>query len=861
MSLQITSIRHLRAGNVMDPGSGAVLTLSGLDQQRRISTAQVARRLAAFPCTFRWPLAPAELPQPTAWLRLIEALSERARLQPQPLRVLQQADATAVIWLPVDDRLAAEAAAQLSCLLLSQVQGGAVSAAEVSRLWSLLESRFWNQTHAHLARAAQRIDVPVARLYRNGQEFLQLGQGARSRLFCETLTDRTPLFARQGANKDLMHTLLQGRGVPLPAQVVVDSLDQALAAAERIGWPVVLKPVSGGKGEGVWVGLSGPDQLRQAWQQGGARSRLLVQQMLSGADHRLLVVNGRLLAAAQRRPAVLTSDGQRSLAEQIASLNADPERGVAYERLRNRVPVDERLSLLLQEQGWSLEAVPPRGTPVQLSRTANISQGGDAIDCTDQLHPDNRRLAEDIALLIGSDVVGLDVISQNLGVSWRQGGTWLLEANLSAGLRPHLVANPQSDLCEAIVRQWLGDGPRAGRIPTALITGSLGKTTTSHLLAHILMVSGLRVGLTSSVGVHLDGQPLTRGDHAGGASALSLLEDRRVEALVAEVARGGLLKMGLGVAGCDVSAVLNVRDNHIGTDGIRSREDLARIKSLVAQASSGSLALNVDDPLVMAMAEGHPDEALALVGASAESPRWRAHMQAGHVAALYDMQADGAIRLYAGGRECLHLALSEIPAADDGAVVALAPAAAFAAAMAHCLGLGVTPIAQGLRTFGSDASHLPGRFESFVTEPYQIVLTKSGSVEAMESLSLYSQHKRGRTAGRHILLVVDFDTRPDDALRAIGRAAWGFDHVICASRDQRSGRASADEVPRLLAEGIRSLGEQAPVIHEAGAESQALQVLAELLQPGDFCVVSNFEYLMMKAGLRRVLAARSPHPG
>lgn len=224
------------------------------------------------------------------------------------------------------------------------------------------------------------------------------------------------------------------------------------------------------------------------------------------------------------------------------------------------------------------------------------------------------------------------------------------------------------------------------------------------------------------------------------------------------------------------------------------------------------------------------------------------------------MQTDGAIRLYAAGRELLCLGLADIPAAEEGAVMALALAAAVAGAMAHGMGIGLTHFSQGLRTFGAEASHLPGRFELFVAEPYRIVLTKAGSVEAMESLSIYSQRKRASTTGQRILLVVDYDQRPDDILRAMGRAAWGFDHVICASTDQRQGRNSSAEVPRLLAEGIRSLAEQAPVIHEAGAESQALQRLADLIQPGDVCVVSNFEYLKMKAGLRRVLGLSSVRP-
>ena len=696
----------------------------------------------------------------------------------------------------------------------------------------------WNQTHAHLARAARQLGIPVDRLDRNGQQLLQLGQGCRLRLCRETLSDRTPLFAQWGSDKQSLQTLLRHRGIPLPTQMAVNALEPALAAAETIGWPVVLKPASGGKGRGVWVGLKNPEALRQAWQaQGDAGERpQLVQQYLQGADHRLLVMEGRLLAVAQRQPASLCSDGQRSLLDQITILNADPERGIAYERPRNRIPLDARLEQLLAEQGFTLATVPPAGTEVQLSRTANISQGGTAIDCSDRVHPDNRRLAEDIAQLIGADLVGLDMISRDLSVSWRAGGTWLLEANLSPGLRP----------------QWVGAGPRAGRIPTALITGSIGKTTTSRMLAHLLRSTGLRVGLTSSLGMELDGAVIACGDLAGGGPALQLLQDRRLEALVAEVARGGLLKAGLGIARADVGAVLNVLDNHVGSDGIHSRQDLARIKALVAQAADQLLVLNADDPLVLAMAQNRDPESIALVSQGAGSAAWQAHQRAGHLAVSYTSDPDGRITLHSQGRELLSLGLAEIPASDAGAIGSIAPAAAFAAALASGLGLEPVAILAGLRSYGLEPGHRRGRFEVLRREPWQVVLCSADGPQAVASLSNYALAATEQAPRRRLLMLSAPDNRSDAFLREVGEASWGFDLVICASWDQRRGRA-AEEVPHLLADGIRSLGSGGPACLLGGLESEAVALLAAQIQPGDFCVVCSFESDAMRQRLLTLL--------
>jgi len=762
-------------------------------------------------------------------------------------------------WLPADDAVAAEAVVLLSCHSLCCIQAGGSHDAETERLWTALRSRFWTQTHAHLARAAAQLGVPFHRQLFEDDEFLQLGQGSGLRLCHETLSDRTPLFARAAANKLTLHRLLQERGIPLPAQESVESLEQALAAAERIGWPVVLKPVSGGKGRGVWVGLSGPEQLSKVWREAGIQERQLVQPLLNGDDHRLLVMQGRLMAVAQRRPALLVSDGRRTLGEQIAALNRDPRRGVGYERLLNRLPVDQRLSLLLQEQGFSMQTRPPQGTTVRLSRTANISQGGSAVDCSERIHPDNRRLAEDLALLLGSDVLGLDMISSDIGVSWREGGTWLLEANLSAGLRPHLVADPGTDLCQRIVRQWIGDGPRAGRIPTALITGSIGKTTTSRLLAHILNSAGLRTGLVSSTGVHLGDQTLERRDLAGGAAALRLLQDRRVEALVAEMARGGLLSAGVGLQ-ADVCAVLNVLDNHVGMQGLRSRQDLARVKALVPQATAGLLALNADDPLVLPMGDQRPADQLALISRE-QTPRWQHHRDSGAIAGSYREGPGGEICLWQGVEPVLRLAIEDLPASEAGAVRAIAPAAAFAAAMALGLQVPVATIRSALLGFGLDPAHSDGRFELVCDQPWQVVLCSADGAEAITSLSDYAVSKCQGSDRRRVLMCAAADSRPDDYIRRMGQAAWGFDLVIAAAQQKRKGR-EAQEVPALLAQGIRSIHPEAPEVLESGVEiQQGVSLLAEVLRPGDFCVVTSFETDAMRARLRQMLARRARPEG
>lgn len=846
-------VRPFLSGNRMDAAAGACVELSVAEAPPPLEPEAIWSWLQTLPSTFQIAFTTLNGTLHEVYSALLQALSEQARLEDQnEVRVLRREPRRWLFWLPIDDPQAAELTALLA------LQGVVASAAQPPdrtrslQLWAQLEARGWNQTHRHLARAARRLRIPVRLVDRHDRRCLLLGHGAHQRQLLETLTDQTSALMSHRLDKLALHQHLAGRGIPLPKQRLVHRLDEALDAAAAFGWPVVLKPVSAGKGRGVWVGLQDPEALRQAWErnQDGAHGVMqLVQPVLPGVDHRLLVVNGTLLAAAQRHPAELVSDGRRCVADQLQALNQEPDRGKAYERLRNRVPVDARLENELRLQGWSLRCVPPSGTRIRLSRAANLSQGGHALDCTSAVHPDNRLLAEDVATLLGVDVLGLDLISADLSVSWREGNTWLLEANCSPGLRPHLLADPATDLCERLVQMWCGTDPLQTRIPVALVTGSIGKTTTARVLAHLLRATFGRVALASSTGTALNGERLMEGDAAGGGAAAHLLTDRRVQALVAEMARGNLIERGLGLDPVDGAIVTCIDDNHVGFDGIRTREEMARLKGRVAEAAERCVVLNADDPLVLAMAHDRPPEAIALVSCHPGSAAWHQHRQAKGLVALYETGADGWIRLQRGDDCLLHLRLSEIPAAQGGAVRAVAPAVAFASAQAVGLGSDPSRLRDQLLSFGHHPSHSEGRFEVLVQQPFELVLTWADGARAMASVSDYVLQRSQQQPFRcKRLLCSAPDKRSDAYLQAVGAATLGFDQVFCAAFAKREARP-LEEVPRLLAAGVRSLGAEGPEAVVMGDEFAAVEVLIAALQPGDLAVVSCFDTATMRRTL------------
>ena len=380
------------------------------------------------------------------------------------------------------------------------------------------------------------------------------------------------------------------------------------------------------------------------------------------------------------------------------------------------------------------------------------------------------------------------------------------------------------------------------------MTGSIGKTTTTRVLAHLLRSTHDRVALSSSTGMELDGQVIREGDLSGAAPARHLLTDKRVEALVVEIARGGLFKFGLGLDFADGAIITCVDDNHVGFDGIKTREQMARVKGVVAQVASRIVVLNADDPLVLAMAHGRAPQTVALVGCDPGAEALQRHRQAGGLVALFDTSPDGWIRLYQGDVLLMQICLSEIPASQGGAVMALAPASAFSLALAVGLGQDPQLLVTQLRSFGLESIHSAGRFEHLVQKPLELVLTWADGEKAVTSVSHYAKMRsQQKTFRRKLLLLSAPNKRGDAYIQAMGASTGSFDQVFCAEWDQAEPSIrSTGEVPILLKEGVVSQGSVAPKAIVMGPEFEAAKAFVSALQPGDLAVVSSFDTKNMR---------------
>jgi cyanophycin synthetase len=375
-------------------------------------------------------------------------------------------------------------------------------------------------------------------------------------------------------------------------------------------------------------------------------------------------------------------------------------------------------------------------------------------------------------------------------------------------------------------------------VPTAGVTGSVGKTTTCRMLAHILTGTGLKVALSTTQGAYIGSEPLKLGDMAGGESAGRLLVDPRVRAGVFELARGGLISDGMVLSSIDVGAVLNIYDNHVGLDGVNSREDLARVKQEVVQRARRFAVLNADDPLCVAMRTHVVAPRLCFVSENQDSPVALAHLaKGGPVVLLRGCVPDGRMELHEGGSLLGTLDVRDIPATLGGIFRPAAVNAAYAAAMAHGMGVGWDAVVKALCGFQSTGESNPGRMNFLQGFPFEVLLTWADGPQAMEGLAGFLRLHPSQ--GRRHLMINSVGNRPDEFILGMTRAVAGlFDSHICADWSDLRGRKPG-EVAELLARGLRESGVSGSHVEVVPEYFASLHAAFQSPAPGDFLVMVN----------------------
>lgn len=684
-----------------------------------------------------------------------------------------------------------------------------------------------------LVRAAKARDIPVYRL--NDASLIQVGQGKYQQRIEAALTSKTSHIAVEiASDKNLANNILADLGLPVPRQKVVYSVDEAVGAADRIGYPVVVKPLDGNHGRGVTVNITGEDGIAAAFEAADAEgSAVVVETMLNGDDHRLLVVDGQLAAAARRVPGHVKGDGHHTVAELVDIVNQDPRRGVGHENVLTRLELDDQAESLLDEKGYTADTVPAEGEEVYLRKTANISTGGTAVDVTDTIHPDNKLMAERAIRAIGLDVGAVDFLTTDITKSYRDTGGGICEINAGPGLRMHIAPSEGTprDVGGAIMDMLFPPGTQA-RVPIAALTGTNGKTTCSRMLAHILKMAGHVVGQTSTDAVVIDGNVTVKGDMTGPLSANMVLRDPSVDIAVLETARGGIVRSGLGYNFCDVGAVLNVASDHLGLGGVDTLDGLARVKRVVAEVTRGTVVLNADDDQTLKMAAFSPARHVMYVTRNPEHELVREHIRLGKLAVVLEQGVNGdQIVIYDNGTQMPLMWTQLIPATLEGKALHNVENAMFAAGMAYALGKTLDQVRAGLRTFDNSFFQSPGRMNVFDEHGFRVILDYGHNEAAVGAMVDVIDRLKPR--GRRIVGVTcPGDRRDEDVAAIAAKVAGHFDTYIC-HRDDNMRDRGPDEIPKLMRAALIAEGVAPDAITIIEEEEKALDAALSQAQPDD----------------------------
>jgi cyanophycin synthetase len=688
-----------------------------------------------------------------------------------------------------------------------------------------------------LVRAAEERRIPWIRL--NEQSLIQFGHGRYQQRIQATVTTRTPHIAVElASDKEETNRLLANLGLPVPMQRLVQAADDAVAAAERIGYPVVVKPFNANHGRGISIHLSSPEQVRTAFEIAREHSRsVIVESFITGDDHRMLVINGELVAVARRVPGHVGGDGVHTVDQLVDQVNSDPRRGIGHEKVLTRLVFDHQAETLLARKGYTRETVPADGERVFLRSTGNLSTGGTATDMTDVVHPDNVGMAVRAVKAIGLDVGGVDFLSTDITESYKEVGGAICEVNAAPGFRMHMAPSEgrARDVAGPVMDMLFPPGSPS-RIPIAAITGTNGKTTTARMLAHIQKLAGHHVGLTSTDGVYIDGQRTVAGDMTGPVATRMVLSDPTVDVAVLEIARGGLLRAGMGVRHCDVGAVVNIKSDHLGLRGIGTLEQLAQVKRIVVEVARDTAILNADDPLCLKMADYTEANHLCYVTMDPTHALVGEHIKAGGRGVVLESGIKGQmITIYDRGAHIPLLWTHLIPATLEGRAMHNVQNAMFAAAMGFSMGLKLEDVRHGLRTFDTTFFQAPGRMNIYDEHPFKVILDyghNSAAVEAMCRLV-----ERMEVTGRRICVLAAPGDRRDEDIAEIGKIAAGsFDRYICRRDDHLRGR-KPDEVPHLLRDALLANGVSADQILVIPDEQAAVDAALREAQPGDLVLI------------------------
>ena len=701
--------------------------------------------------------------------------------------------------------------------------------ADIHALHEIRESEHFGPSTQSIVNEAVSRGIPYLTI--PDSSIIQLGYGVNQKRIKGTMTCSTGEFAVSIAgDKDLTKRMLDNAGVPVPKGVIIYSEEELQDAIDEIGYPLVTKPLDGNQGKGASINITQWKDAVTGFKEAQRISRaVIVEKYIKGFDYRMLVINGKFVAAAKRTPASVTGNGKSTIKELIDEVNKDPRRGIGHEKELTQIHLDKDTYTILENKNLTLESVIPAGEILYLKTTANLSTGGTATDVTDLCDEYNILMAERIAGIIGLNICGIDVMTTDIAIPLDEAGGAVIEVNAAPGFRMHISPTEglARNVAEPVIDMLFPQNCKPS-IPIIAITGTNGKTTTARLIAHMVKYMGFRVGFTTTDGIYIQEKRLIKGDTTGPKSTEFVLRDPTVNFAVLECARGGMLRSGLGFRTCDVGIVTNVAADHLGLGDINTVEDMANVKSVIPRTvhKDGYAILNADDDLTYKMAEGL-DCKVAFFSMDEENPRIHQHIAQGGLAAVYE---NGFISIYKNTYKIRIDRAADIPLTFGGRAIFNIQNVLAAVLAGYVNKFDTDDIKMALRTFIPSSSKTPGRMNLFQFPTFEVLVDYAHNVAGLQAVG---EFLRRTDAVRKVGVIAGIGDRRDEDTVELGKmAAELFDEIVIRQDRDLRGK-SGDYINQLLKEGIASVDPNKKVI-EINNEMKAIAFCLENAKRGSF---------------------------
>ncbi|SCY65895.1 cyanophycin synthetase [Alkaliphilus peptidifermentans] len=709
---------------------------------------------------------------------------------------------------------------------------------ELEKVKSIVQEKSLGISTRAIIDEATKRGIPSLRIGENS--LIQLGYGKYARKIQATITDATNCIAVDTASdKELTKEILSFLNIPVPIGRAVETWEEAITVADEIGYPVVVKPFNGNQGKGVSIELRTPEEVERAFKIAKMHSnRILVEKFIHGKHYRVVVVDNKVVAVAQRISTHVIGNGVNTIEELIDLENKSLKRGYGHEKPLTKIVKDDVMMMVLEKKNRHLNDVPTEGEVVFLRENANLSTGGIAVDVTDDIHEENKRLIINAVRAIGLDIAGVDVTTADISRPIVSSGGTIIEINACPGIRMHHYPSigKNRNVASTIVDMLFPKGAKHS-VPIISITGTNGKTTTTRMLSNIIKKSGLIVGMTNTGGVYIDDELVVKGDTTGPQSARIVLMDKRVEVAVLETARGGIVNKGLGYNVADVGIITNIGDDHLGLDGINTLEEMANVKSLVVEAvnKNGYAVLNADDPYTEVILNNVKCN-IVLFSQSQNNKLIEKHISLGRKAVYI---SDENIWVFDGEESHKVIEISRIPATFGGVLKHNIENSMAAVAGAYSLGVSIATIAEALSEFNTDIKYNPGRFNVFDVRNFKVIIDYGHNIDGYSKvLEGLKRMKQGNLIG---IIGVPGD-RTDINILKIGEISGKYFDYVHIKEDMDLRGRKPEEVAKILKKGCSLGGLTEDRMEIECNEVNALRKAIENGKEGDLIVVFYENY-------------------